>query len=141
MLRTILSSLVAPLEKNEFLRYFSFLQFRPPMPPHTAHRHFFVAFRLKCYSSCARRAAGHRTAFARFLCASSMRGGFSGGSHLHEKYDWHESQIFRLLPFVVVKCQRFVRDKKDDFLEFRAFQPYLAGMAVLRTVLSVGQTN
>ena len=70
-----------------------------------------------------------------------MRGGFSGGSHLHEKYDWHESQIFRLLPFVVVKCQRFVRDKKDDFLESRAFQPYLAGMAVLRTVLSVGQTN
>ena len=40
---------------------------------------------------------------------------------MHEKYDWHESQIFRLLPFVVVKCQRFVRDKKDDFLEFRAF--------------------
>ena len=78
----------------------------------------------------------------RVLCGGGTRADFSDGSHLHEKYDWHESQIFRLLLFVVVvKCQRFVRDKKDDFLEFRAFQPYLAGMAVLRIVLSVGQTN
>ena len=49
---------------------------------------------------------------------------------MHEKYDWHESQIFRLLLFVVVKCQRFVRDEKNNFLEFRASEPYLTAAII-----------
>ena len=49
---------------------------------------------------------------------------------MHEKYDWHESQIFRLLLFVVVKCQRFVRDEKNNFLEFRALEPYLTAAII-----------
>ena len=66
------------------------------------------------------------------LCGGGTRGDFSGGSHLHEKYDWHESQIFRLLLFVVVvKCQRFVRDEKNNnFLEFRALEPYLTAAII-----------
>ena len=50
---------------------------------------------------------------------------------MHEKYDWHDSQIFRLLLFVVVvKCQRFVRDEKNNFLEFRALEPYLTAAII-----------
>ena len=51
---------------------------------------------------------------------------------MHEKYDWHESQIFRLQLFVVVvKCQRFVRDEKNNnFLEFRALEPYLTAVII-----------
>ena len=51
---------------------------------------------------------------------------------MHEKYDWHDSQIFRLLLFVVVvKCQRFVRDEKNNFLEFRALEPYLTAAIII----------
>ena len=50
---------------------------------------------------------------------------------MHEKYDWHDSQIFRLQLFVVVvKCQRFVRDEKNYFLEFRALEPYLTAAII-----------
>ena len=50
---------------------------------------------------------------------------------MHEKYDWHDSQIFRLQLFVVVvKCQRFVRDEKNNFLEFRALEPYLTAAII-----------
>ena len=54
---------------------------------------------------------------------------------MHEKYDWHDSQIFRLQLFVVVvKCQRFVRDEKNNFLEFRALEPYLTAAIIFAEI-------
>ena len=105
--------MVAPLEKSESSRYalcvqaYFFCSLLSLVPAADAAAELLQIVSLRFAAHCM-----PLPPLLRVLCGGGTRGDFSDGSHLHEKYDWHESQIFRLLPFAVQSVRDLYVTKK-----------------------------